>query len=81
MWLACVPLKVQFWQKRREAALKLLCGKLCVHFHSVAVRDTSCTSDFWPNLNFSLEHQNKTRLNRMISSIIIFEFLEVIFEK
>ena len=31
-------------------------GKLCVNLHQVAVNGTLCASDFWPNLNFPLEH-------------------------
>ena len=33
-----------------------LCGKLRVNFHSVAVKDKSCTY-LWPNLNFPLKQQ------------------------
>ena len=39
-----------------------LCRELCVNFHSVAVKDRSTSrtlSDFWPNLNFLLQHHKK----------------------
>ena len=48
-------------RKRSDFGKVSPCGKLCMNFHPVTMKDTCI--DFWSNLNVLLKHQIKLALS------------------